>query len=102
VEAWIRPVDTADHLADEHMVETLKVFAHTIVPGTGFTISGFNTSQVNEGLNVGYGPARGGAGAVPNTAATSGAANRIDNQLPGQGGIGTRIYGQWTVAWVWN
>jgi hypothetical protein len=38
---WIRPVATADHTADEHMVESLAVTAATIVPGTGFTIYGF-------------------------------------------------------------
>ncbi len=30
VEAWIRPEATADHTADEHMLETLKVFAGNI------------------------------------------------------------------------
>ena len=52
VEAWIRPVATADHSADEHMVETLKVFAGNIVAATGFTIYGFNTSQLNEPLQL--------------------------------------------------
>jgi hypothetical protein len=44
VEAWIRPVATADHTDTEHMVETIKVFAADIVAGTGFTIYAFNTS----------------------------------------------------------
>lgn len=66
-EAWLRPVATADHSADEHMVETLKVVANNIVAATGFDISGFNTNQINE----------------PN-------------------GLGTLVYGLWTVAWVWN
>lgn len=70
LEAWIRPVATADHSADEHMVETLKIFAGNIVAGTGFTIYGYNTNQINEGGSA--------------------------------CGMGTRIYGQWTVAWVWN
>lgn len=48
VEAWLRPVATADHTADEHMVETLKVVAGDIVNATGFTIYGFNQSQLNE------------------------------------------------------
>lgn len=79
VEAWIRPVATADHSADEHMVETIKVFAGNISAGVGFTIYGFNTSDLYEiplgatGLN--------NAGAI---------------------GKGTRIYGQWTIAWVWD
>ena len=40
VEAWIRPVATADHTADEHRVEEIQVVADTIVAGTGFTIFG--------------------------------------------------------------
>jgi hypothetical protein len=41
VEAWIRPVATADHSADEHMVERISIVAGNIVAGTGFTIYGF-------------------------------------------------------------
>ena len=48
VEAWLRPVATADHSEDEHMAETIKVVAGNIVPGTGFTIYGLNTGQINE------------------------------------------------------
>jgi len=40
VEAWLRPVATAEHSADEHMLEELAVFAADIVAGTGFTIHG--------------------------------------------------------------
>ena len=46
VEAWIRLEDSADHSADEHRVETLKVMAGNIVAATGFTIYGVNTSQL--------------------------------------------------------
>jgi hypothetical protein len=92
VEAWIRPVATADHSADEHMLETLKVFAANILAGTGFTIYGFNNSQMNEPLTGSHTDTR-RAGAA--TILQSGAA-------PSVGGMGTRIYGQWTVAWVWN
>lgn len=42
VEAWILPAATADHSADEHLVETLDVVAGNIVAGTGFTIYGIN------------------------------------------------------------
>jgi len=94
VEAWIRPVATADHSADEHMLETLKVFAANIIAGTGFTIYGFNTSEISEHeppqflINQGQ-PLAGvrQAGHWP--------ANYSE-------GKGTRIYGQWTVAWVWD
>lgn len=72
VEAWLRPVVTADHSADEHMVETLKVVAGNISAGVGFTIYGFNTGQINEPLETNKG-----------------------------GGRGTQLYGLWTVAWAW-
>lgn len=35
---WPRLTSTADHSADEHRVETLKLVAGNIVAGTGFTI----------------------------------------------------------------
>lgn len=40
VEAWIRPVATADHSADEHLVEPPRLVAGNIVAATGFTIYG--------------------------------------------------------------
>lgn len=81
VEAWLRPEATPDHTADEHMVETLKVIAGNIQAGVGFTIYGFNTSELNE--------------------APSGWLSSGQNRS-GCGGRGTRIWGRWTVAWVWN
>lgn len=45
VQAWIRPVATADHSADEHLVETIRISTSNIVAGTGFTIHGFNISE---------------------------------------------------------
>src|SRR5690348_13208982 len=54
VEAWIRLTSTAEHSADEHMVESLKITAGNIVVGTGFTIyaeitngAGYGTYNVN-------------------------------------------------------
>lgn len=94
VEAWVYPVATADHSADEHMVETFRVFAHTIVAGTGFTITGVNTSQVNEPLE----PLKGTKNVT--VAGTLNTPNFPQQQFAG--GKGTRIYGQWTVGWVWN
>lgn len=64
VEAWIRPEATADHSADEHMVEDLRVYARDIVAGTGFTIHGFPVNS--------------------------------------PGGFAAKLYGQWSIAWVWN
>lgn len=45
VEAWIRPEATAEHSADEHMLEDLKVVARDIVAGTGFTVHGVKTDK---------------------------------------------------------
>lgn len=97
IEAWIRPVATADHTDTEHMVETLKVFAADIVAGTGFTIYAFNTSQLNEPIN----PPRTASTSVLPTVAMP-AAGRIMAGVVNGGGMGTRIYGLWTIAWVWN
>lgn len=38
VEAWINNIASADHSADEHMIEPIKVGITTIVAGTGFTV----------------------------------------------------------------
>ena len=92
VQAWMRPVDTADHLADEHWVETIEVSAGAIVAGTGFTIFGRNSNQINEGLeHAGVGNFR--------SAATTVYGRPGDES---RGGQGTRIYGQWNVQWRWN
>lgn len=106
VEAWLRPVDTADHTADEHMLESLKVFAHTIVAGTGFTISAFNTSEINEPVE----PidTYQGSETVVTTASATTIGIKFKSPSPrvatvsGSGGTGTRIYGLFTVAWAWN
>lgn len=86
VEAWIRLEASADHSADEHLVESLKMVAGNIVAGTGFTIYGVNTSEINEPV-------------TPNAPRGSGLP---DAQLRDLGGKGTRIYGLWTAAWCWN
>lgn len=91
VEAWLLPAATADHTADEHMVETLRVVAGSIVAATGFTIYGFNTSQVNEPLES------------PGVSTFRPAATTVAGNVGlSEGGQGTRIWGTWTVAWVWN
>lgn len=95
VEAWLRPVDTADHTADEHLVVEMTVRAHSIVVGTGFTITGVNANQLNEPL--------GNVEAVPFAASAVGQPGTARTQARSSvGGVGTRIAGQWTVAWVWN
>ena len=52
VEAWLRPADTADHTADEHMVEAINVFAADIVASTGFTIHGRSTTQFGQSTRL--------------------------------------------------
>lgn len=85
VEAWLFPAATADHTADEHLVETLRVMAGNVVAGVGFTVYGVNVSQLNEPL-------------LPGRAV----ANQINTVLPTIGGVGTLLYGAWNVGWVWN
>lgn len=81
VNVGIRPVASADHSADEHMLEPLKVLGGNIIAGTGFTAYGINTSQLNEPVVSPVG-------------------------LPGGGGLaggnGTRLYGLFNVWWEWK
>jgi hypothetical protein len=97
VQAWIRPVATADHSADEHMLETIKVHASNIVAGTGFTINAFNAGTINE-------PAENAVAKdnLSQIAARPGGRGRQDGLTAAVGGKGTRIYGQWTIAWSWS
>ena len=87
VSAYLAIANSADHSADEHLLETIKVAAGNIVAGVGFTIYGVNTSQLNEPLQR------------PGVNQTS--PPRITETAESVGGIGTRIYGQWLVTWVW-
>lgn len=97
VQAWIRPVATADHSADEHMLETLRVHASDIVAGTGFTVNAFNDGTINEPDVAAV--SRDG---VSQIAARPGGRGRQDGLTAAVGGKGTRIYGQWTIAWSWS
>lgn len=92
-EAWLWPVDTVDHLADEHLYETIAVRAGPI-SGGAFTIYAWNTSQLNEPLE----PIKGSRNVT--LAGTLNTPNYSQQQFAG--GRGTRIYGLWTVAWVAN
>jgi hypothetical protein len=76
VEAWIFPQATADHSVDEHWVDPPEVYAGNVVAGTGFTIFAVNKKRVDIG---------------PLTDSTR--VRNVDSP---------RVYGQWTVAWVWN
>ena len=97
VQAWIRPVATADHSADEHMLETLKVHAADIVAGTGFTVNAFNDGTINEPDVAAV--SRDG---VSQIAARPGGRGKQDGLTAAVGGKGTRIYGQWAIAWQWS
>ena len=91
VQAWLVPEATADHTADEHRVETISIMAGNIVANTSFDIYAQNTSQLTETL----------ASHTPSTFRSTAAA-ALGNSQPSIGGVGTRIYGAWTVAWRWS
>lgn len=76
VEAWIFPAATADHSVDEHWVDPPEVFAGNVSAGTGFTIYAVAKKRSDIGQR-----------------ADSLRITNIDNP---------RVYGLWTVAWVWN
>lgn len=51
----VMAVDSADHSADEHLVEQLSVRAGNIIAGTGFTIYGVTTGLALRGkFNVSW------------------------------------------------
>jgi hypothetical protein len=93
VEAWVWPAATADHTVGEHLVEQLRVVAHTITPGVGFVIDAQCTATLPEGLTA-SGP---GAPGVATTVERS-----IGASPPTIGGLLPRLYGQWNIAFVWN
>jgi hypothetical protein len=76
VEAWIVPTATADHTADEHLVERIRVVAGNVAVGTGFTIYAYAPDNP---AGVGYVDPRTGS--------------KADS---------LKLYGLWTVGWVWN
>ena len=54
-EAWVFPAVTPDHNVDEHLIEEIEVFAHTVVAGTGFTIFGRTRNVALFGrFNIGW------------------------------------------------
>lgn len=78
-EAWLRPEATADHTVDEHVAEPIRVVATDIVAATGFTIRAFCDNQLPE---------------PSPTQARGRLAPASDNVR--------KLYGLFTVAWVWN
>lgn len=98
VEAWIMPVATSDHSADEHMVEPIKIIAGNISPGVGFTIYGFNANPViekNDDLSK-Y------ASAAAGTLRDRLGYKKSQTEMKDNHNTIAPIYGQFTVAWVWN
>lgn len=95
VEAWLYPVATADHSADEHLCEPIKVIAGDVVAGVGFTIYAFYDSNIFEQRVSDL--ARHGAPSVASRGNARGVNSGLDSAL-----LLPRTYGQWTVAWVWN
>ena len=100
IEAWIMPKATADHTADEHMLESIKVFADksSIVVGTSFVIKGFNTSELTESLERVRG--RGPTAISPNPTLAGQLQSVQGLQTPTRGGKGTRLYGIYNVGWA--
>jgi hypothetical protein len=100
VEAWLYPQDTGTpgtntfHTEDEHLAVAMRVQAGQVVDGVGFTIKAFCVDEKTEPLA----PTRGG-----NNRTLAGALTVAQGfQRPTQGGKGPRLWGVWTVAWVWN
>ena len=90
-QAWLMGVDTDDHTADEHRVETISVAVGALSTGAGFTVYAQNTSQLNEPLRE-----------QGNNQNRNALTITLGAQSPSIGGTGTRIYGKWTIGWRWS
>jgi hypothetical protein len=85
VTAYIYPTATADHTADEHLVDSPIVFAGTVIAGTGFTLY-----AVRDPIPL----------PPPDyTVFLAAEKLRLSNSSPI---TIPRPYGLWTVAWVWR
>ena len=91
VKAYRIATDTVDHSADEHWVETIDVMAGNIVAATGFDIYAKNTNNLAEPTLEQWADTR-----------LAGPGTGIKQIRPDNGGgKGTRLYGQYTIAWEW-
>ena len=79
VEAWIALAASANHSADEHMIETINIRAGNIVAATGFTIYALNTNQISESD-----------------------LKDIEKRSKVSALREPRLYGKFNVFWVWN
>src|SRR5262245_906194 len=87
IEAWIVLTATADHSADEHLVDAPVVRAGNIVAGTGFTI---------------YAAARDGIPVPDATPIYQGQGVSAQTSRQEHGRAAPMVYGQWSVDWVGN
>lgn len=102
VEAWIMPVATADHSIDEHWVEPVKAVGWCEVNGT-IQIRALNTNQINEPSPDNMPPRFQQRHTSSTAVAWAGMPlNGSEGRKMDRSSVGTRLYGQFTVAWVWN
>ena len=88
-EAWLLPAATADHTADEHLVENIRIIASAPTGGVGFTIHGFLPDR--PGPAPLFTTQRNNAGGRSNVIPT-----------PVSPFKRARLYGRWSVAWRWS
>lgn len=89
VEAWLSNLDSADHTADEHRIEPIKVRAAEITAGVGFRVYATVDHNKNSPKTPMLYPERpGGASRAPS----------VDSKS----GKGRRAYGTWNIFWRWS
>lgn len=96
VEAWILPDTTADHTIGDHIAAPIKVVAHTISAGVGFTITATLQDQQQEPVMA----ERGGQ-----THFQTGTSITTKQARPGNpndiGGWSPMVHGVFNIAWAW-
>jgi hypothetical protein len=96
VYCWIKPEDTVDHTADEHIVESLAVYAASIVAGVGFTLHVKSTSEI---ISIRPEARR---SRFSGTGQDFGPGQAARNNLPNLGGRTPLLKGKWSIGWLYT
>jgi hypothetical protein len=83
VEAWLRPVASADHSADEHRIEPIEVSAGDIAAGVSFVVHARYAGQLYE----------------PNVPIGGRAPGGVGRNRPTRTSWAPRAYGVWNITW---
>lgn len=95
IEAWVLPIATVDHTADEHIIERIKVTGVFLSNGNIRIWGRCDDSPAWTGINYQLGQA-------PPHTMTANTSNQRGGGSTTHKAQAQRLYGQFTVGWVWE